>query len=528
MTASAPELIGILVACGAAAAALVLEDRRWQRAAMALALLTAPVLVVGSVWDETRVVDFRHSPAQVGAAVVVGGAALAALAAAVPPPAGVVRDRGVRRPAAAHPGRDRRRDREPARPAVPGDRIEPDRPVPRPVASGERRATSDGSPWPTRLRWLLAATVALYAIQSSYSADVANAIENTRLLPRPVRRPVRAPARGRVDAGPCASVVIAVGVVALGCALIGIYQYFTRDLFLNPELFDANELHVYFRVNSIFFDPNVFGRYLALAITALGACMAWGSSRRDLTAAGIVCAVALVGAGVQLLDHQLRRPARRARDRRRSCAGAGAGSSPTEPSGSPGSRHSSCAGGTPTSDVEDVRSIDAGHADLIKGGLALFGVTTTPTRATRATSASRSGLRLGLVRAGVLRPHRAGANDGLALGAGHGRRRAGGDRPRRLHSPAGLRPRDPAGLRARPLADANRRRRVLRRDPRRQLRLHGVRDRPGDLGAARAGDRRPRRSARGVRDDSAARCSNTSAAWRPRAPRTRPRASSRS
>ncbi len=81
MTASAPELIGILLACGAAAAALVLEDRRWQHAAMALALLTAPVLVLGSVWDEARVVDFRHSPAQVGAAVVVGGAALAALAA---------------------------------------------------------------------------------------------------------------------------------------------------------------------------------------------------------------------------------------------------------------------------------------------------------------------------------------------------------------------------------------------------------------------------------------------------------------
>ncbi len=110
--------------------------------------------------------------------------------------------------------------------------------------------------------------------------------------------------------------MIAIGAVALGCALIGIYQYFVRDLFLNPELFDANELHVYFRVNSIFFDPNVFGRYLALAITALAACMAWGSSRRDLTAAAVVCAVALVALVVQLLDHELRGPARRPRDRR--------------------------------------------------------------------------------------------------------------------------------------------------------------------------------------------------------------------
>ena len=102
-------------------------------------------------------------------------------------------------------------------------------------------------------------------------------------------------------------VLVAVAAVALGCALVGIYQYFARDLFLNPELFDSNELHVYFRVNSIFFDPNVFGRYLALAITALAACIAWGDGRRDLALAAVVCALALVGARLQLLDHQLRR-----------------------------------------------------------------------------------------------------------------------------------------------------------------------------------------------------------------------------
>ena len=35
-----------------------------------------------------------------------------------------------------------------------------------------------GDPWPRRLRWLLAATLVLYAIQASYSVDVSNAIEN--------------------------------------------------------------------------------------------------------------------------------------------------------------------------------------------------------------------------------------------------------------------------------------------------------------------------------------------------------------
>jgi hypothetical protein len=32
------------------------------------------------------------------------------------------------------------------------------------------------------------------------------------------------------------------------------------------------------------------------------------------------------------------------------------------------------AGGTPTSDIEDVRSIDSGHTDLARGGLILFGI----------------------------------------------------------------------------------------------------------------------------------------------------------
>lgn len=372
MTASAPELIGILIACGAAAAAAVLEDRRCRHAAMAVALLAAPVLVLGNVWHEARVVDFRHSPAQIGAAVVVGGAALVVLA-------GVFRRRPEWFAIAAFAALPLRVPVD-----IGGDTANLLVPLYLVIAAGliahilasEGRATSaeGGSPWPTRLRWLLAATLALYAIQASYSADVANAIENIGffLVPFAVLFALiievdwtRALAR---------RVVIAVGVVALGCALIGIYQYLARDLFLNPELLDSNELHLYFRVNSIFFDPNVFGRYLALSITALAACIAWGSTRRDLAAASVVCAVALValvfsysitsfaallaGLGIVAI----------LRWRWRGLIAYGA-------LGLAGLAVLVIAGGTPTSDIEDVRSIDAGHADLIRGGLALFGVT---------------------------------------------------------------------------------------------------------------------------------------------------------
>ena len=85
--------------------------------------------------------------------------------------------------------------------------------------------------------------------------------------------------------------------VARRLRAVAIAQYWARDLFLNDELLDANQLHAYFRVNSIFFDPNIFGRYLALAMTALGACLAWATARAwasSLAAATFaVCLVAL-------------------------------------------------------------------------------------------------------------------------------------------------------------------------------------------------------------------------------------------
>ena len=81
MTANAAELIGILIACGAAAAALVAPERRIREAGIVVALIAAPLLVAGNVWDEPRVVDLRHSPAQIVGGLVVGTLALAVLVA---------------------------------------------------------------------------------------------------------------------------------------------------------------------------------------------------------------------------------------------------------------------------------------------------------------------------------------------------------------------------------------------------------------------------------------------------------------
>jgi O-antigen ligase len=64
-------------------------------------------------------------------------------------------------------------------------------------------------------------------------------------------------------------------------------------VFWNPEVIAANEVHTYFRVNSLFWDPNVLGRYLVLAILLLAAWMVWTRETQRAVAAACACGVLL-------------------------------------------------------------------------------------------------------------------------------------------------------------------------------------------------------------------------------------------
>jgi O-antigen ligase len=59
--------------------------------------------------------------------------------------------------------------------------------------------------------------------------------------------------------------------MALVFAVIGIVQYSTRNVFFNPKVIVDNAYATsswFYRVNSVFYDPSVYGRFLVVAIVA--------------------------------------------------------------------------------------------------------------------------------------------------------------------------------------------------------------------------------------------------------------------
>ena len=57
----------------------------------------------------------------------------------------------------------------------------------------------------------------------------------------------------------------------------------------------SNEFHTYFRVNSVFWDPNVYGRYLALVIVVAMAALFWARERRALALLTALVGVLWIG-----------------------------------------------------------------------------------------------------------------------------------------------------------------------------------------------------------------------------------------
>ncbi len=84
--------------------------------------------------------------------------------------------------------------------------------------------------------------------------------------------------------------------MAVVFSAIGIYQYETRDVFWNPKLLVSNAYAPFFRVNSVFWDPSIYGRFLVVAILALLVVVLFVGDLRAVL--GATAAIAVVWAGL--------------------------------------------------------------------------------------------------------------------------------------------------------------------------------------------------------------------------------------
>ena len=302
--------VALILASLLAAGALLAPSAAGRAAAMLGALVVAPVLLVAHVYETDAFASLREHPPAAVAAVVIATVVVAALAVLFDrrpawfPPA-VVAALPFRVPigiggttanlllglyvviaagglAYAVPRlRAARRQRAGA------------------GALATVLAASAGGPSAEHpVRWLerlLALSVVLYAVQSTYSSDADHALENVVFFYVPFV--ILFALLGRVRWTPvlatrCLTVLAG---LAVAFAAVGFVEYATKHVLLNPRVISSNQLESYFRVNSLFFDPNIYGRFLMIVMLALAGVVLWTRRRGAAISASAVLAVLWAG-----------------------------------------------------------------------------------------------------------------------------------------------------------------------------------------------------------------------------------------
>jgi O-antigen ligase len=298
------QTLGAIAVAALAAGVLLVPRPRPRAVLMLLTLALTPVLLVADIWDTSQIHPLRERPALAVAAAVIGLgvvlagavlfdrrpawwviAAVAMVPFRVPIESGgestnllvplyvVIGAGAVAYALAAFRGR-----------------LEEDRETPqgthlrRPF--GRLRHPSPGA-----LEWALAGAVVLYAIQGAYASDTSKALENVVFFYVPFSLLFALLSRAEMPPSRVRMALSVLAVLALGFAAIGFVEYATRHVFLNPRVVASNQLESYFRVNSLFFDPNIYGRFLTIVMVSLVAGLLWTQKRRELVLNTVVLAV---------------------------------------------------------------------------------------------------------------------------------------------------------------------------------------------------------------------------------------------
>jgi hypothetical protein len=89
------------------------------------------------------------------------------------------------------------------------------------------------------------------------------------------------------------AITLFVQLTAMGLvfAVIGIWQYSTRNIFFNPKVIVDNAYATsswFYRVNSVFYDPSIYGRFLVVAILASLVFVLFARGAIPWLAAGVI------------------------------------------------------------------------------------------------------------------------------------------------------------------------------------------------------------------------------------------------
>lgn len=281
------EVVGVIAAAFFVAGTIVAGSVRARAGLMLCAVTLTPIILVANIWNSSQLHSLRDRPAVAGGVLVVGLAVVVALAVLFSRRPSLVPILAV----AALPFR--------IPISVGGSTANLLLPLYVVVAAGvlahaipRIRGADDDAPFPPRLlEWALASYVVLYAVQSAWTIDFEKALQNIAFFYVPfallfcLLREVEWTPR---LIGRCLMVLCALAVVFVG---IGFVEYARKELFLNPKVITDNQFEDYFRVNSLFFDPNIYGRFLALVMLGIVAWLLWAPRPRDALAGAVLLAV---------------------------------------------------------------------------------------------------------------------------------------------------------------------------------------------------------------------------------------------
>ena len=268
------EVAGCLAATSAVSAALLVSDARLRAAGLLAAMAIAAALVAGQGWDDIQ--GLRDQPLEFAGVIVAAAVVLIAGAAAM-----------LRWPTllpllllATMAFRIRLH-------VSGGQAVNLLIPLYATIGAGVLATAVDAArgrdrlrPLPRPLVFAVVLVICLYALQTIYSVDVAFAARNVGffLVPFAVLFCLFAMRSwDRRLLGLAFAVVLIEAVILAG---IGIGQYATEHIFWNGKLEASNDFHFYFRVNSLFWDPNIYGRYLMVAILFASSALLWTADRR--------------------------------------------------------------------------------------------------------------------------------------------------------------------------------------------------------------------------------------------------------